>query len=632
MIKSKIKWRWTLFNKTFLILLASFCFMNLFNIFLDYQIALQAERDKLNDRYLEQRVNQIAYDFPEKYGELSEEFYNEIDQTFLNEPYHTDKVFITDLSNDSIYDLSRKNETVLSILTSKSDNQGYYEDVEYDKVPIEFDMGLIGKDVVSSFEDELRKNFKGESIEIAISSKKYEDKESYIEDGVIKLDDLCYLAMNQNVMFDERKEDSKVYSVYLCKYFSPDLYVYLERYDPMSNKNNYIMDFKEHRDKVKSRVDSIAKSYSYYKDEYTYLPGGSTITKDGTLYQIYYAPLYKKGAVPNEEGEYSAKDTIGILVSYNYKYEVVDQVMYNATIAKSGYYFISLFMAIIISIISSYVLSRRIKRINESTRLISNHQFDVYINDKSEDELGTLSQNINHMSQQLKKTIDKLNEEIERVRQLESVRQEFIANFTHEIKTPLSIINGYIELISEIEDEDQKQKYLEAIEQETNKINELVLAMLNLSRLESGHVHLDIQEIDLEDLISTTIDSFSALLEKKNIKVIMNGEDTLINADVFQMQIVLKNFISNAIKHTPDNRKIYISYNHQMFSIENEGSYIEEDVLKTIWDTYVSSDREGTGLGLAICRTILDMHDFKYDVKNTGRGVCFSVYMKADKE
>lgn len=126
-----------------------------------------------------------------------------------------------------------------------------------------------------------------------------------------------------------------------------------------------------------------------------------------------------------------------------------------------------------------------------------------------------LSQSINQMSQQLKETIFHLNKEIDKVKKLESIKQEFITNFTHEIKTPLGIIDGYIELIETTDNENKKEQYLKTIEQEVSRINELVIAMLNLSRLESGKVELKIEEIDLDDVVISTIDAFISLIQKR---------------------------------------------------------------------------------------------------------------------
>nr|WP_240924478.1 HAMP domain-containing sensor histidine kinase [Massilimicrobiota sp. SW1139] len=290
-------------------------------------------------------------------------------------------------------------------------------------------------------------------------------------------------------------------------------------------------------------------------------------------------------------------------------------------------YVISFIVCIVISLLISYILTRRIKKINQCTLAIANNDFDIHLNEKSKDELGVLSHNINQMSQQLKTTIQQLNDEIEYVKKLEGMRKEFIANFTHEIKTPLSIINGYIELIEAGKDDLKKQQYLSAIHQEIEHINQLIMAMLDLSRLESGHVELHKEDIDLEDLLMSIVETFAPILKKKHIHVVMEDEFPHIQGDIKELQTVFQNFMSNAIKHTPQNGHIYIKYHQGILSFENEGKPLSHEQKETIWDTYVSSDRQGTGLGLAICRSILELHGFQYDVCNSEKGVEFQIHI-----
>lgn len=299
--------------------------------------------------------------------------------------------------------------------------------------------------------------------------------------------------------------------------------------------------------------------------------------------------------------------------------KILNEVIYN----KQNIYIVAFVLSIAMSLIISYLLTKRIKKIDIITKKISENNFDEKLNEKSQDEIGTLSHNINLMSIQLKHTIEQLNNEINQVKKLEGLRKEFIANFTHEMKTPLGIINGYIELIEDSHDEKKTKQYLSAIEQETKKINDLVLAMLNLSRLESGKVELKKEKIDIDDLVSSVIDSYATLLEKKEIQVHVQGESFLVECDIEQMTMVIQNFMSNAMKHTPERMNIQISYQGHKVSIINEGSHIKDEDMKTIWDTYVSSDREGTGLGLAICKAILELHKFEYGVYNKDNGVCF---------
>ena len=133
------------------------------------------------------------------------------------------------------------------------------------------------------------------------------------------------------------------------------------------------------------------------------------------------------------------------------------------------------------------------------------------------DELGDLARSIDIMSKELEKTISNLHQEIERVTQLEGVRKDFVSNFTHEIKTPLGIINGFSELVELEQDEKKRNEYIDIIQNEAKRINELVLAMLDLSKLESQNISLTMEDVDLLDIVDESLDSMAYLLEKKNI-------------------------------------------------------------------------------------------------------------------
>ena len=227
------------------------------------------------------------------------------------------------------------------------------------------------------------------------------------------------------------------------------------------------------------------------------------------------------------------------------------------------------------------------------------------------------------MKNNLKSTIQQLNQEIERVKELESLRKDFINQFTHEMKTPLGIINGYSELIEESDSEEEKEKYLTIINRETERINRLIQSMLKLSRLEAGKVELKKEELDLEDIITETVDEYEVLLMKKNIRVEVDMKDKHIIGDKEQIATVLRNFLSNAIKHTET--RIIITADRGV-SVYNEGESIEEERLESIWYTFVTHDKSGSGLGLAICRSILELHDYRYGVINKDNGVEFYFY------
>lgn len=279
--------------------------------------------------------------------------------------------------------------------------------------------------------------------------------------------------------------------------------------------------------------------------------------------------------------------------------------------------------SLLFSLFISYITTRRIKQIDQAALEISNNHFDVVLNTKGHDELSSLSSHINTMSSNLKRNIDALNLEIDQVKKMEQLRKEFIAQFTHEIKTPLAIINGNIDLLENVEDLEKKDKYIEVINKEIAVINDLVLQMLDLSKLEAKAITLDKKEIDLRELSEDIIDDYEQLLMDKKLKIEIQGEDVLIVGDRKRIEMVIQNYLSNAIKHAFINSTIKIKIKENEFSIENKGKQIDENRMDSIWESFVSDDQKGTGLGLAIVRNILELHEMSYGVYNLQGGVEF---------
>ncbi|MFR6099883.1 sensor histidine kinase [Longibaculum muris] len=294
-------------------------------------------------------------------------------------------------------------------------------------------------------------------------------------------------------------------------------------------------------------------------------------------------------------------------------------------------YFIALICAILISLILSYMIAKPIKKVEKVALKIAHNDFDETLHIKSKDEIGSLAKSVNHMSHQLKQTIQQLNDEIEHVKKLESLRKDFINQFTHEMKTPLGIINGYGELIEEAESDEEREKYIAIIHRETKRINQLIQSMLSLSRLEAGKVEMNIEEFDLEDSVTEIIDEYEVLFMKKNIVVKVNNIQSRIKGDKKLLETVIHNFLSNAIKHTTDNGQIEVTIDKGC-AVYNSGSLIDEEEIEDIWYTFVTHDHQGSGLGLAICQSILEMHGYDYGVKNLETGVQFYFQMKKECE
>lgn len=299
------------------------------------------------------------------------------------------------------------------------------------------------------------------------------------------------------------------------------------------------------------------------------------------------------------------------------------QFMYD----NSSTYFLAFLLIIMICIAIAYMIVKPIRRIETTAKHIAHKEFDYPIDMTRHDELGDLARSIDQMSKELEKTINSLHQEIERVQQLEEVRKEFVSNFTHEIKTPLGIINGFSELVELEQDERKRNEYIGIIQNETKRINELVIAMLDLSKLESQKIALTYETIDLLDIVDESLDSMMHLFQKKSIHVHTSLDSSILKADRFKMEMVIYNFISNALRYTEPKKNVYIHLDEHCFEIENDGDPIPEADMEKIWLTFHKVDKsrnaEGTGLGLAICKAILDLHHFEYGVKNTEKGVLF---------
>ena len=607
--------RWTLGKKIFILILLCFSLIQVLNVTLDFHREKSHVYSKINNMYnVNEMCEQLSVLYSQKYDELNPSFYEEISQSLKTEDgYQIESFFVLNPDFEMVYNQREQNKTYLTL-------RNEYE--EYITILI-FDLSQISLDEQKQMENILREHVDDYFLTIDIASPTYDLVGNNVS---MTIEDLSYLSINGQIFLDHRQNNEKIHTMHFESYESANCLLsaqglYLDEYDD-SHEDNY----QKHDAFIRDCVSSM-----FPQQGETFSSGISSFEeKEGTLYSIHSIPLISKNAKPVEADmyeEYDVQDVDGYLVFYTHELNAISRITHQVIYSKMIIYIISFIVCIMISLLISYILTRRIKKINQCTLAIANNDFDIHLNEKSKDELGVLSHNINQMSQQLKTTIQQLNDEIEYVKKLEGMRKEFIANFTHEIKTPLSIINGYIELIEAGKDDLKKQQYLSAIHQEIEHINQLIMAMLDLSRLESGKVELHKEDIDLEDLLMSIVETFAPILKKKHIHVVMGDEFPHIQGDFKELKIVFQNFMSNAIKHTPQNGHIYIKYHQGILSFENEGKPLSHEQKEKIWDTYVSSDRQGTGLGLAICRSILELHGFQYDVCNSEKGVEFQIHI-----
>lgn len=301
-------------------------------------------------------------------------------------------------------------------------------------------------------------------------------------------------------------------------------------------------------------------------------------------------------------------------------------------------FLLGILIAGIIAFIFMRYISKPILNMSKVTEKMRNLDFSEKCIVKGQDEIGVLAQNINNMSEQLDNTITQLktaNEQliadIEHEKMLEKQRKDFVAAVSHELKTPLAVIQAYTEGIIDGISGEKRDKYLKVIIDETKKMDNLVQGMLENSRLEAGAEKMDFYEHDLCKLVKKNYERFLPTAKNSGIEMILDlsEESEICRFDLHRLNEVVENFILNALEHTPQNGKITISVKGKKVSVENTGSKIEEEELLLVWDKFYKADKSrkrsghGTGLGLSISKNILNLHNATYGVENTNDGVVF---------
>lgn len=305
-------------------------------------------------------------------------------------------------------------------------------------------------------------------------------------------------------------------------------------------------------------------------------------------------------------------------------------------------------IAILLSSVYANLISKPLVNINKVAKKMSSMDFTAKCEVKSDDEIGNLAITLNFLSSTLKNALDdlkqknkKLEEDIEKERKLEEMRKDFVASVSHDLKTPIGIIEGYAEGLKDgIATGEDALIYINTIIDESHKMNRLVNNMLEISKLESGNIELVIEKFNILRLIRKLIKSFSLEFSSKDIELslISELEYCYVIGDIFQLEQVLTNLISNALKYTPSKEKVIIevSTNNNIvnISIENKGAYIPEDEIQNLYTKFYRIDKarntskESNGLGLAIVKRILNLHESSYSLTNTIDGVKFEFTLK----
>lgn len=324
----------------------------------------------------------------------------------------------------------------------------------------------------------------------------------------------------------------------------------------------------------------------------------------------------------------------------------------SAAIANRFFLFTGL-LTIIIGSILIFFFSKQFTRpfieLNEIAQGMARLDFSRKYPVKTDDEIGELGKSINCLSDQLDRSIsglreanEKLQADIEKERKIDEMRKEFVSSVSHELKTPIALIQGYAEGLKEnvVIDEENKSYYCHVIIDEAAKMNKLVRDLLDLSRVESGFFQLEKSTFEICGLVENTLEKFAPVFAEKDVHPQLSKEETAaVEGDVVRIEQVLVNFLNNALQHLDGKKELKISIadlgNKVRISVTNSGSPIPEDSLDKIWTSFYKADKArtrsagGTGLGLSIVRAIQELHHNGYGVRNLDRGVEF--WFEVDK-
>lgn len=304
---------------------------------------------------------------------------------------------------------------------------------------------------------------------------------------------------------------------------------------------------------------------------------------------------------------------------------------------------------IVISCISRY-FTKPIHDMAVVAKRMSNLDFDARVNVRTKDEVGELGESMNRLSSKLETTISELktanaelHHDIENKTQIDEMRKEFLSHVSHELKTPIALIQGYAEGLKESvnDDPESREFYCDVIMDEANKMNNMVKKLLSLNELEFGQSQVQVQRFNIVELIRNIAATSEILLEETEATLTVQCQEPIfVWADEFLIEEVVSNYISNAIHHVSMHGSIEIRFipleKEVQVVVFNSGNPIPEDELEKLWIKFYKVDKArtreygGSGIGLSIVAATMEAHGKGYGVRNVDKGVEFYFNLDTD--
>jgi signal transduction histidine kinase len=282
-------------------------------------------------------------------------------------------------------------------------------------------------------------------------------------------------------------------------------------------------------------------------------------------------------------------------------------------------FIIAIIICFVVATLISRPMTRQISGLSKAARKVSAGEFDVQLPKASNDEMGLLVRNFGQMTENLAN--------------LEKMRSEFVSNVSHELRTPMTSILGFITAIQDgTVPEEQRDYYLNIIREETERLQKLTNDLLELTRIESGQIQVNMTAVDINDLCQKCVVSMAPLFEEKEIRAVLDLEDRALYArcDGSMIQRVIVNIVHNAIKFTPAGGEIRVSARGDgtkvTVSVADSGPGLSDEDLARIWDRFYKGDKsrgidaKGSGLGMSIAWNIIREHGETISASNGPEG------------
>lgn len=288
-------------------------------------------------------------------------------------------------------------------------------------------------------------------------------------------------------------------------------------------------------------------------------------------------------------------------------------------------------------------ITRPITELTELSQRMANLDFDAKFSGTEENEIGILGRNFNKMSETLEKTIaelktanNELQKDIEEKEEIDEMRKEFLSNVSHELKTPIALIQGYAEGLQDNinDDPESREFYCDVIIDEASKMNQMVKKLLTLNQLEFGNDQVNMERFDLTTLVRGVIQSSAILAQQQGTEIIFRQDTPVyVWGDEFKVEEVVTNYLTNAIHYVKNENKIDIRCiedgNTVKMIVFNTGDPIPEEDIEKVWIKFYKVDKArtreygGSGIGLSIVKAIMDSMHQQCGVRNYTNGVAF---------